>query len=590
MTHNDPQVIIVGAGPVGLTLAIDLARQGVASLVIDRKPAVQWTSRASCISRRSQEILQRIGVVPEFFQKALGWHSGRTFRGREQVYALEMPYDPARDAHAPMVNLQQFYTESFLLETARALPELIEIRWSTELAGFIQENEGVTVELRDLANDAASTVRAAYLAGCDGARSTVRNLLGLKLNGRTYENRYLIADIRMSDDIAQPVERWVWFDPESNPGSTTILHIQPDRVWRVDMQIGGQQTDEQLLAEDNVREAIDRHLAMMGLTGAWELVWHSVYRANALSLDSYRQGRVFLAGDAAHLVPIFGVRGMNSGIDDAHNLAWKLAAVLHGLGGPALADSYTSERRRACLENLGNAVRSTWFMSPPSAGFHLMRDSALLLAERAEWVRALINPRQSAAHVYNTSPVIAEQVKNGLQPGSVLPDVPLRGGGHLQSLLAEPGRFTLLFDARDPKFAARLAADRWPDDVELLPVGAADGVQLEDVDMDLLFEGAAGPILIIRPDEHIVGWAADVAEATDLLALGRGFKTAVRPEVFLSVEQAGQLVPPTPLEAVFEQLALAIDAGTQRIADVEAGARALESAYATSGSAVLQPN
>jgi 3-(3-hydroxy-phenyl)propionate hydroxylase len=574
-------VVIVGAGPVGLLLAIDLARQGVRSVVVDSKDSVQWTSRASCISRRSQEILRRVGVVPDFFEKAIGWHKGRTFHGSKQVFELRMPFDPRRDAHAPMVNLQQFYTEQFLLDTALGLGDRIDIRWATRFAGFSQDADGVTVHLHDLASNRIDDLRGAFLVGCDGARSAVRAALGLRLKGRTYEGRYLIADVRVQDPARQPVERWVWFNPESNRGSTTILHVQPDDVWRIDVQVDSTIPDETLLARDHVKDVVQRHFDMMGQEGPWDLVWHSVYRANALSLDDYRHGRVLLAGDAAHLVPIFGVRGMNSGLDDAHNLAWKLASLLRGSGTQALLDSFSLERRRACLENLANAVRSTWFMSPPSEGFRLMRDGALLLAEQAEWARALINPRQSTAHVYTASPLTADQARQGLQPGAVLPDLPVTQGGSLQRRLAPVGAFTLLIDARQPDAAwlGALGDAPWPAETGLVLLGDGQGVSLDGADMDLLFAGA-GLILVVRPDEHIVGWAQDAAGAAGLIDLALGHAPSRAKADFIAVDRADDLVPPSALEAMFERLALAVDAGTLEVATPQEAAGALTASHA----------
>lgn len=584
MSSETLPVAIVGMGPVGLTLAVDLARQGVRSVLIDTKAALHWTSRATCISRRSQEILQRIGIVPDFFEKALPWNRGKTFHRRTPVFSLDMAFDPARDAHAPFVNLQQFYTEDFLLETARSMPDLVETCWSTAFVAFEQDEEGVTLTLAGPDGE-NRTLRAAYLVGCDGGRSAVRAATGARLKGRSYEGRYLISDIQMVEPHDQPVERWVWFDPDSNRGSTAILHVQPDRIWRIDIQVDASIPDELLLREDNIRAIVQSHLDMMGIEGDWTLIWRSVYRANALSLDSYRNGRLFLAGDAAHLVPIFGVRGLNSGIDDAHNLAWKLAAVFNESGSDVLLDSYTAERRRATLENLGNAVKSTWFMSPPTEGFRLMRDGALQLAADHDWARTLINPRQSTAHIYADSPCIAEEEEGALYPlpaGSVLPNVPLASdGGHLQDILPWGG-FALLVDQAmvDRATVEMLRSHNWAAPLSVVVLGAQGDGMVAAGDRLLLFAEGSGPIMVVRPDEHIVGWARDVADCDALLAiaLGKGPKRPV--EAPLPVEEAHRLVPPTRVEQIFERLALGIDAGELAITNSAQAADALIAAYA----------
>ncbi|MDP3768764.1 MAG: FAD-dependent oxidoreductase, partial [Dehalococcoidia bacterium] len=397
-------VVVVGAGPVGLATALDLAAHGMRPLVLEAEDEISWTSRAICISRRSQEILERIGVGDAFSAQALPWSRGKTFHRDTLAFRLEMPIEPG-DRHAPFVNLQQYHTEQRLLDRAEALgPDALELRWGHAVTGVTQENGGARLTVQ--APDGPYEVQAAWVVAADGARSRVRGSLGLGLQGSSYEGRYLIADISVVGS-SLPVERLVWFDPPSNPGSTVILHVQPDDMWRIDIQLGDGEDAELALQDHKLFPRIQAHLDMMGVTASWQMVWKSVYRAHALTLADYRHGRVLFAGDAAHLVPIFGVRGLNSGFDDAHNLAWKLALVARGKAGLPLLDTYTDERMRATRENLAAATKSTWFMSPPTEGFRVMRDAVLSLATEVAWAGALLNPRQSSAHVYDTSPVVA---------------------------------------------------------------------------------------------------------------------------------------------------------------------------------------
>ncbi|MGH8239072.1 MAG: FAD-dependent monooxygenase, partial [Steroidobacteraceae bacterium] len=305
MSGSDCPVIIVGAGPVGLIAAACLARLGVRALVIDQNAGVVEGSRAVCLSRRTLEILDAIGAVAPFVRKGLGWTHGSAYAGAHLIHRLAMPHGPD-DKHWPMTNLQQYYMEEFLLAHCAALG--VEVRRNTTLVDAAQE-QGVLLTVATAGG--AQTLRADYLIAADGARSGVRHALGLALEGVSYAGRYLIADIRIQSDA--PAERRVWFDPPSNRGSTIIMHKQPDDVWRMDYQLQHTDDEERELRAERVRERIQGHLDFIGERAQWQLLWHSIYRAHSLALDRYRHGRILFAGDAAHLVPIFGVRGLNSG-------------------------------------------------------------------------------------------------------------------------------------------------------------------------------------------------------------------------------------------------------------------------------------
>lgn len=530
-------VAVVGAGPVGLVAAVELARRGVRPVVLDAKAEIAPSSRAICISRRSQEILDRIGAGPAFAAKALPWSRGRTFHRGRLVFRLELPHAPG-DRHAPFVNLQQFHTERFLLEALQAAGG--EVRWGHAVVGAAQDADGVSLLLQG-----GQEVRADWVVAADGGRSALREAFGLPLRGTSYEGRYLIADIAV-EGADRPVERHVWFDPPSNPGSTVILHVQPDGVWRIDCQLRDGEDAEEALREANALARLRTQLDAMGVRAPWRLLWTAVYRAHCLTLDDYRHGRVLFAGDAAHLVPIFGVRGLNSGIDDAHNLGWKLAMVARGEAPAALLDSYTPERRGAALENIAQAAKSTWFMSPPGPGFRLMRDAALSLAAGHPWASALADPRQASAHTYADSPAIVPgrttAGDGGVPPGAPLPNAPALlsalGGaavaGHLHDALPPAGFALLAFtDALGPDALAGLLAATPLADVPLrvVPIGAAEGlgeamVRVRDLDGALAerFAARAFPLYLVRPDEHVAARfrSAEFAPIADALATALG--------------------------------------------------------------------
>jgi 3-(3-hydroxy-phenyl)propionate hydroxylase len=534
-------VVVVGAGPVGYCAALGLARQGVPVVLLEADDGVCFGSRAICISRRSLEILERLGAAQGFLKTGLPWTGGRSFYREQEVLHFTMPQD-ANQKLPPMVNLAQYHIEQFLLDAAEARPGLIDMRWQTRVTAVDAHDDGVRLRLSTPLGDYA--LDADWLVAADGGRSTVRDALGLQLQGTSYEGRYVIVDIAL--DSARPTERLAYFDPPCNPGSTVLVHKQPDKVWRIDYQLRDGEDPDEAVKPENVMPRVESLLQMMGERGAWSPIWITIYKANALTLERYRHGRVLLAGDAAHLVPIFGVRGANSGIDDADNLAWKLAFVVNGLASLRLLDSYSHERVAAAHENLSHGTKSTEFMAPPSFAFDLMRRAVLGLAVRHAGVRSLINPRQTSAIAYRDSPLNAAadasaEFDAGPAPGSVLPECPLMHGsdsdmraGHLTELLA-PG-FTLLVFADDGSalpdalraLEAALAARAIPLALVLLERrrgGAAAGDTTRRAwdhsgRLFPMYGAAPGTWYLVRPDGHVLarwrrGDAAAVAAAID---------------------------------------------------------------------------
>ena len=508
------RVAIAGGGPVGMALALGLANQGVASVVLEADDTVCVGSRAICISRRSLEIVERLGALPAFLAKGLPWRQGRSFYKTAEVFRFEMPHG-AEQKLPPMVNLEQYYIEQFLLDeierrNARQ-PGLIDIRWGTELVALAQDAGGVELQARNALG--SYTLHADWLAACDGGQSFVRKSMGLALEGAAYEGRYVIIDIELP---GQPADgRLAWFDPPWNPGSTVLMHPQPDDIWRIDYQLRPGQSSEDALTPEAVREFVQRHLDAIGAGHrTWKPVWTSVYRAGAMTLRDYRHGRILFAGNAAHAMPIFCVRGLNSGFDDADNLAWKLAAVAQGSSDATLLDSYSSERIAAFHANAENAMRSTEFMSPPSRGFDLLREAALSLAERHPGIAQLVNPRQTEAVRYPDSALSSpsDMLAAGPLPGDAMADQPLRQG-HLSDWIG-PG-FTLLAlgAARLPRCPPE-SLPATPRVVRVAGIGAAAGSDAEASAEVLQALGAdgGGAVYLLRPDGHVAArWRAPSA-------------------------------------------------------------------------------
>jgi len=432
-----------------------------------------------------------------------------------------MPQDE-NQKHAPMVNLAQYHIEQILLDQIEAQSDLIEVRWQTKLTAIDTSEKGARLTLET--PEGSYLLDADWVIATDGGRSFIRESLGLELKGNTYEGRYVVVDILL--ESSRPTERLAYFDPPCNPGSTVLVHKQPDNVWRIDYQLRDGEDPVEAVKLENMAPRIASLLAMMGETKPWKPIWTTIYKANALTLENYRSGRVLFAGDAAHLVPIFGVRGANSGIDDADNLAWKLALVMKGIAADALLDSYSAERVAAAHENLSYGTKSTEFMAPPSFAFDLMRKAVLGLAVKHAAVRSLINPRQTSAIAYVASPLntaadASRMFKAGPAPGAVLHECPIsivEGGaerhGHLTDLLGARFHFFLFADGGSASIdlaslAASFAAAGVPFGFDIIsPNAGRDNFarHVHDYTGRLfpMYDAEAGSAYLVRPDGHVL--------------------------------------------------------------------------------------
>lgn len=507
-------MLIVGAGPAGMVTALELARHGVPSVVASAELQVSQGSRAIVFTRRSMEILQQLGVAARMTENGLPWRFGNSYYRGQRVFRMEAPHDPD-DRFLPMLNLQQQYLEEYLLEACAASP-LIEVRWGNKVTRVDQMEGCARVGIDTPAGP--YTLDADWVVAADGGRSGIRTALGLQMEGASYEGLFVIADIRI--DLPLPTERLAFFDPEWNPGNTILMHREPHGIWRVDYQLPPGETPEEALRPESLKARIDAQLAMIGHPGAeWELDWSSVYSARALTLPDYVHGNVIFTGDAAHLLPIFGVRGANTAFQDAQSLGWQLAFVIRGLAGTKLLANYSAERVGAAREIIDEAGKSTRFMTPPSRGFRLLRDAVLSLSLSEAFVRPLYHWRTSRPHEYTRSMLNSAGDDNALftagpAHGAPPQNIRLATDDFLLDHLG--GGFDLLYFTAAEAIPAPLqevvAATRARGvPLKVIAVGApapVAGADLTLADTDGHFRRrygirAGGGAYLLRPDQHV---------------------------------------------------------------------------------------
>lgn len=363
-------VAIVGAGPVGLALALGLARQGVRSVLVERRKSTSEHSKAPGIHVRTREVFRQWGIEERFLEmgelrRELTLHSAEP--GGSPLGSLDFS-DLEDEAERPgLLVIEQAHTERLLLEAVRE-SGLCEVRFATEAVGLAQGSEAATLTLRD--EDGERPLDAEFVVGCDGAISFVRDALGLPFEGFTYSVRPMLADVRIGDEgDALP-----WPRVHNGSGGLTV-GIRLDRgLWRL---IRLERREPESGEEVPDSEVADRMAEVLG-DRDFEVVWASRFRIHRRASPRFRVGRVLLAGDAAHVHSPVGGLGMNGGIQDAHNLAWKLAAALRGGDVDRLLDSYEVERRAVIVERVSrytDLLTRTFLDSPAllrGAAFRLL--------------------------------------------------------------------------------------------------------------------------------------------------------------------------------------------------------------------------
>jgi 3-(3-hydroxy-phenyl)propionate hydroxylase len=511
-TRRHP-VVIIGAGPVGLTLALDCASRGLSVVVLDDNNTVSVGSRAVCYAKRPLEIWDRLGLGEGFAARGIQWKVGKVFFHDDLAYQFDL-LPEARHKMPAMINLQQYYLEEKLVEACEASP-LVDLRWKHKLQLLAQSDDFATLAVDT--PDGVFQMEATWVVAADGANSDTRRMAGADFTGHFFQDRFLIADVVMKD-ASFPTERWFWFDPPFHRGQSVLLHKQCDNVWRIDFQLGW---DADPAEERKPEKVIPRIQAMLGPDVEFELEWVSVYQFACRRVDQFRHGRTLFIGDAAHQVSPFGARGANTGVQDCDNLAWKLHLVLNGDAPAALLDTYHAERAFAADDNLLNSTRSTDFITPKSQCSLRLRNAVLELARTEAFARPLVNSgRLSTPTPYAGSPLNtpdSDSFQGTMTPGTNCADAPITRDGKDAWLLNQLGQgFVLLsFGPAAPVSVGKVTAT-------VLEVG-------RDIDdpqgvLAARYDAMPGTTYLIRPDQHVAArWRTfDACQATVALRRALG--------------------------------------------------------------------
>jgi 3-(3-hydroxy-phenyl)propionate hydroxylase len=396
-------VVICGGGLTGLTMACCLANYGVPAVLLDEDNTIGVkgaSSRGICYTQRSLEIFERLGLYEPIAAKGIQWSVGRTFAGHDEVYSFDLRQQSSYNlsCQPPFINIQQFYIEAFLVDRIRELGH-VDLRWCSRVVGLEQDQELAT--LRVSTPQGEYMLQADHVIDATGSHTPFRKWLGASVTAKKGDDRWCIADVRFRSSAPHATERHTWIEAPFNENRAVWQHPMGDGVWRIDYQMAPNADPEEVSREDVVRERLARHF---GPQVQLDMVWVGPYAYKSECIDQMRHGRVFFMGDAAKVVSPFGARGGNTGIADAENLAWKLAAVLKGRAAPSLLDTYHDERHEAARQNVQVTNRTARFLRPASAVEKLFRDAALGLARQYPFARQLVNTgRMAIANPYTRS-------------------------------------------------------------------------------------------------------------------------------------------------------------------------------------------
>ena len=507
---EETQILIVGGGPVGLTLALDLARSGRKLVLVNQLEFIAAGSKAICFAKRTLDIWERLGVAKKMIDKGVVWNVGKVFYGdaSDPIYQFDML--PIKEQkHPSFINLQQYYVEEILVEELSKYDN-VQLRWGHKATAVEQSSNDASVQIET--PQGSYGISAEWVIACDGHRSTIRKLMGLDFEGQIFEDNFLIADVKFKQE--RPSERWFWFDPPFNPGRSALLHKQPDDVWRLDFQLGWNVDRVECVKPENVEPFVR---GMIGDDVEFEEEWYSVYTFQCRRMRRFVHGRIVFAGDSAHQVSPFGARGCNGGVADADNLAWKLNLILSGDAQKSLIESYDYEAIVTADENILNSTRSTEFMTPKSEGSVAFRNAVLDLAEEYKFAQSFVNSGRLSTPVGYPDSALNTPDKDawdgGVPPGNAAIDAPL-GEGWLLDQLGD--QFAIL-ENRSGLNETELGS------LHIVTIDLSTADESRSIALER-YQIPRGGAYLIRPDQYVAArWkSAKFADVQNALARAKG--------------------------------------------------------------------